>query len=382
MFDDGDLFEMANSLARLVGAPVTIEDRDTIVIAYSGGDQDVDEARIGTILGRQVPVRFREAIAEAGVFDLLDRSDEVIVVDLPELKMVPRAVVAVRDSGRLVGSIWAAVGGEPDESQRTVLQAAAPIIAGHLRRERERADAVRRERGDVVARLLTGGESAEEVAAERLMVGPWVVVAMRGDADEVPHEIWGALSLHLSAVAPAAVCAPLGNTVYGVLAVDSATRIMTDFMERFRHRSRVAVGVGSPALRAAALGESQAVADQVADTLLRHDRFGAVQTLAQAYVEVLVDRLEPFVAAHPEANPLSRLEAYDAAQQAGLVDAVRAFLEEGDIGRAAGVLHVHPNTARNRLRRARESCGVDVVGDPDTRLALMIGLRIARPRSS
>jgi len=47
MFADGDLFEVANSLARLVGAPVTIEDPDTIVVAYSGGDQDVDVVLAG-----------------------------------------------------------------------------------------------------------------------------------------------------------------------------------------------------------------------------------------------------------------------------------------------------------------------------------------------
>jgi DNA-binding PucR family transcriptional regulator len=41
---------------------------------------------------------------------------------------------------------------------------------------------------------------------------------------------------------------------------------------------------------------------------------------------------------------------------------------------------VHPNTLRNRLRRAREQCGVDIA-DPDTRLALMIALR-ARSRSA
>src|SRR3546814_5607084 len=81
---DGDLFDLANSLAGLMGAPITIEDRDTIVLAYSGGQQDVDEARIGTILGRQVPVHYRDAIAATGVFEKLRTSDEVIVLDLPE----------------------------------------------------------------------------------------------------------------------------------------------------------------------------------------------------------------------------------------------------------------------------------------------------------
>src|SRR3546814_6988839 len=100
-----------------MGGPITIEDRDTIVLAYSGGQQDVDEARIGTILGRQVPVHYRDAIAATGVFEKLRTSDEVIVLDLPEEHMVARAVIAVRNDNRLTGSIWAAIRSEEHTSE-------------------------------------------------------------------------------------------------------------------------------------------------------------------------------------------------------------------------------------------------------------------------
>jgi hypothetical protein len=375
MFEDGDLFEVANSLARLVDAPVTIEDRDTVVIAYSGGQQDVDEARVGTILSRQVPVRFRDAIARAGVFEQLERSDDVIVVDLPEVQMVPRAVVAVRDQDRLVGSIWAAVGRDPTEGQREVLRAAAPVVAEHLRRERDRADAVRRERIRTVADLVSGGEAAERVAEQRLVPGEWTVVAMRSEEAEVPHELWSAFDLHLSAIAPTAVCAPIDHTVFGVLPAPAAGRIMTDFVERVRRRGEVVVGIGSTTTRPSALAESRAVAEQVVEALLRLRRFGEVRDLREAWVDVLAHRAAPFVHAHPEANPLVRLQEYDADHHAGLVDAVRAFLRAGEVAPAAELLHVHPNTMRNRLRRAREACAVDL-DDPDTRLALMLALRI------
>jgi hypothetical protein len=377
MFDDGDLFEVANSLAGMVNAPVTIEDRDTVVVAYSGGDQDVDEARVGTILSRQVPVRFRDAIARAGVFERLERSDEVFVVDLPEVQMVPRAVVAVRDQDRLVGSIWAAVGGAPTPEQEAVLLAAAPVVAARLRSERERADVVRRERVRLVADLVSGGEGAEE-AATRLSRGPWAVVAMRSATDELPPDLWSAFDLHLSAIAPAAVCASVGDTIFGVLPAAAAGRIMADFAERVRRRARVVVGIGPAADRASGLGESRAVAEQVAEAVLRMGRFGAVSELADAWVDVLAHRVEPLLRAHPAASPLSRLEEYDATHQAGLVDAVRAFLVEGEVAPAAERLHVHPNTLRNRLRRAREACALDLA-DPDTRLALMIAMRARGP---
>ena len=52
----GDLFALANAVAGIVGGAVTIEDPARRVLAYSTlGDQPIDAARRGSILGRQVP---------------------------------------------------------------------------------------------------------------------------------------------------------------------------------------------------------------------------------------------------------------------------------------------------------------------------------------
>src|SRR5690625_5888711 len=60
----GDLATLAGALADLLTAPVTIEDPDTLVLAYSGGQQDVDDARVRTILARQVPRQLQERSEE------------------------------------------------------------------------------------------------------------------------------------------------------------------------------------------------------------------------------------------------------------------------------------------------------------------------------
>lgn len=374
---DGDLFDLANSLAGLVGAPITIEDRDTIVLAYSGGQQDVDEARIGTILGRQVPVHYRDAIAATGVFERIRTSDEVIVVDLPEEQMVARAVIAVRNENHLIGSIWAAIPGGPSAAQEEILRAAAPVVATQLRAENDRANRGRRERVDLVSTLIRGGAEAESLAVARSMSGPFVVVTVRGTTEDLAHQAAGPLTLHLSAVAPAALSAPLPRGLYGVLPT-SAPRILGDFLNRFGGRADLAVGIGTPADHATDLQQSRQVADQVADALQRRGRLGQVATLEDVLADVLVDQLEGFLNQHPDASPLTRLAEHDRLHKdAGLVDAVRTFLDTGEVSAAAEVLVVHPNTIRNRLRRAREQCGVDV-GDPAIRLVLMIDLRVVR----
>src|SRR5205814_1442382 len=67
----GDLFALANALAAMFGGPVTIEDRQSRVLAYSSQSEGIDEPRRQTILGRQVPPEWLDRLEEAGVFKRL-----------------------------------------------------------------------------------------------------------------------------------------------------------------------------------------------------------------------------------------------------------------------------------------------------------------------
>ncbi|MEO6472838.1 MAG: helix-turn-helix domain-containing protein [Aeromicrobium sp.] len=377
-FSDDDLFAVANSIAELLGAPVTIEDQDTIVVAYSGGEQAVDEARIGTILARQVPLRYRTALTEAGVFERLNASDEVIYVDLPQAQMTPRAVVAVRDNGLLLGSIWAAVPGTPSDEQERVLRSAAPIVARLIGRERERSNASRRERRDVVTKLLAGGSQAAEAARGLGLRPPLVVAAIAGPDDIIESNLASSVALHLGAVVPRSVSAHLGDTTYAVVGADEtqARRILKDFLARSRKGGQLTIGLGRQVDEAHRIDVSRTDADLVLRAMLHTTSLGEVGTMNERFADVLAVQMSSFVKAHADLSPLTVLIDYDLQHDTHLVEAVRAILGAGgDVARAAEEIHVHPNTMRNRIRRAAESCGVDL-GDPDTRLALMLHLKV------
>ena len=64
----GDLFAVANAVASLLDAPITIEDRNSRVLAFSGRQDEADPSRVETILGRQVPERYSRILNERGVF--------------------------------------------------------------------------------------------------------------------------------------------------------------------------------------------------------------------------------------------------------------------------------------------------------------------------
>ena len=77
----GDLFAVANAIAALLDAPITIEDRSSRVLAFSGRQDEADPSRVETILGRQVPERYSRILNERGVFRELYRSDRPVFIE-------------------------------------------------------------------------------------------------------------------------------------------------------------------------------------------------------------------------------------------------------------------------------------------------------------
>lgn len=114
----GDLFALANAVAALLDAPVTIEDRGSRVLAFSGRQDEADTSRVETILGRQVPEKYARVLVERGVFHDLYRAEQPVYIEPVTRSSLPRVALAVRAGDEVLGSIWAAVR-EPLSADRT-----------------------------------------------------------------------------------------------------------------------------------------------------------------------------------------------------------------------------------------------------------------------
>ncbi|VVJ18839.1 DNA-binding protein [Amycolatopsis camponoti] len=405
----GDLFAVANAIGALIDAPVTIEDRRSRVLAFSGRQDEADPSRVETILGRQVPERFSRMLADRGVFRELYRSDQPVYVDRPPESLdgftIPRVAVAVRAGDEILGSIWAAVR-EPLTPDRTqALCDAARLVALHLLRVRAGADVERRLRADLVSTALEGGAAARE-ALSRLGLAdqPVVVLALavleNGAEDaELATErqrLADGLAMHLTAVHPRCAAALVGDTAYGLVPVTRdadgerrALRIANDFLDRVGDRVRAVVGIGPVARSAAELPEARDSADRALRVLRSGSGSGSgpgrrVASLADVHVEALLLELQDLVAARGDrpTGPVARLLDYDEQHHAHLVETLRAWLDAfGDVIAASAAVHVHPNTFRYRLRRLAEVGGFDMT-DPEARFAAMLQLRVVAPPAS
>jgi hypothetical protein len=399
----GDLFAVANAIASLLDAPITIEDRSSRVLAFSGRQDEADPSRVETILGRQVPERYSRILNERGVFRDLHRSDKPVFIspapDGNDAFTMPRVAIAVRAGDEVLGSIWAAVPGPLSDERAEAFEEAAKLVALHMLRVRAGADVQRRLRADLLSSALEGGVGAREaldrlgLAGQALMVFGVALSGTEEDTASVAHErqrLSDAFALHLSAVHPRAAAALVGGVTYGLVPVtgpveegeERAARIAEDFLDRVGERLRPVVAIGPVAADLAALAHARSSTDRTLRVLRegRGDRRAA--RLGDIQVEALMLELRDMAAARGDRPTgwLARLLEYDRRHQSNLVETLAAWLDAfGDVTAAAESLYVHPNTFRYRLRRLAEVGEIDL-DDPDQRFVAMLQLRVLTQR--
>ena len=100
-YDSGtDLFGLAQSLADRIHGMVSIEDEQSHVLAYSASNDEADELRRLSILGRAGPPEHLKWIGQWGIFDALRAGGDVVrVAERPELGLRPRLAVGIHQPG-------------------------------------------------------------------------------------------------------------------------------------------------------------------------------------------------------------------------------------------------------------------------------------------
>ena len=372
-----DLFDVADTISAIDDAPVTIEDAQSRVLAYSTGQHDVDEARMSTIVGRQVPREVREHFRALGVFRRLARSDEPVYVPAGADGTKPRFIVPVSAGGEWLGSIWAVVDEPVDDTRSRDLRGAAEVVALHLLRLRAQGQLHRQVQLDQVRAALLG-QLADR--PDWLGDGPWRVVALGGPGDLADIgarcELWVLLGRRFGWRQP--LVADLDATPYAIVRADGTEPGSWAWVaELVGDESRSGVGLGcaagGPVATPADLAESRAQAAAVAR--VQGDR--RVVTLDDAWAEVVLGRAVHGLRESASVSPVVQLLREP--QGGALVATLEAVIDHwGEPQRAAKALGVHPNTVRNRLARLTEISPLDL-HDPRQRLA--VRLEIARLRA-
>ncbi|MEU0164652.1 helix-turn-helix domain-containing protein [Streptomyces iakyrus] len=391
----GDLDSLADAVAALVGGSVTIEDTESRVLAYSSTEENVDEMRRLTILGRRVPPWRVAAMREAGFFQALWGAGDVL--HRPAHGQDPeRLVGAVRAGGEALGSIWvAAVAGRPlAPNAAETLRAAARTAAAHLLHHRTHSSDGRLV--EDAARALLEDRGSVEVLAERASLPPrepCAVLAVglgSGHPDDGPSGLYGLLTLHCAALGHRVVVVPAGGGAWVLVsglerdarrADGQVRRLGSALADQLSATigSPVKAGLGDVVPGLAGAPASRRSAERALQALLATD---GPHTVARSEdVADTVGILQVVEALRgvtlPRHTSVARLREFDADHNGScLVETLRAYLDHfGDVSAASRALGVHANSLRYRLRRIRQVSGLDLES-PDARLLAQVQLRL------
>lgn len=382
-----DLFALADTVAAAVGGAVTIEDPRSRVMAYSG-QQQADAARLETILTRRTPDELRDLFEQRGIFTHLTVSDEPLFVPpSPEHGLQGRTVVAVRAGRELLGSIWVTTDAPLPPARVEALAGGAHTVAQHLLRSRVSADLERQVESELVIQLLEGTtDAAAAIGRLGLPLGRFRVIALQAHRGSEHHAV--ILLAFERATTGFGWSRPgrstlFGNTVYTVLPCDDdvtpARAWLAEIVRGLPDDVTVTAGIGG----AAELGELPAGRREADESLALHATNPAAPPASyeDSWDEILLQRLRTAAAAGrtPARGPITDLARHDAAHATQYLPTLRAWLEaQGDLGVAAAILDVHPNTIRYRMRKMTEIANLQL-DVPKKRLAMLITLAIDRP---
>ncbi|WP_430333146.1 PucR family transcriptional regulator [Rhodococcus sp. ACT016] len=371
------LFALADAAAAIVGAPVTIEDVHSRVLAYSELQDRTDAARISTIVGRRVPESVVRHLRSRGAFRQLHSCDDPIRIEAGPEGFLPRLVVPIRAGRELLGSIWA-LDPEPLSGDRTSeLTRTASAVALHLVRSRAQSGIARRLTADRIRVLLLSPDGSTTVP---LPPGPWRVVVLwdvqgrGGDQQLVQWELilrrhgWLQPLLTTLDGLPVAVVADSGSS-----AVAGSWEWMKAVVPAAGPRARALAG--APAHSPAELPRSSTEAMELAPLAQEGHIADSSTTFEGAWTDLVLARARSALLAMPfHVGWVQVLIDHDRERGSALVATLATYLDHyGEPKRAARELHVHPNTLRYRMKQIVDLSGLDF-SDHRVRLAAALVL--------
>jgi DNA-binding PucR family transcriptional regulator len=387
-----DLFGLAQSLADRIHGMVSIEDEQSHVLAYSASNDEADELRRLSILGRAGPPEHLKWIGQWGIFDALRAGGDVVrVAERPELGLRPRLAVGIHQPGLdarrapvFAGTIWVQQGSRPLADDAEEVLRGAAVLAARIMARLAARPSTHALRAQQLLGLADGGSLDVDAITRELGIvadGGTASAALIGFYTPTRHaRLADVLALSANAFRADAQVAARGARVYVLLPQIASIGRLTSWIRGTISALRSELGlqlravIAAPVSGLASLPAVRTEVDRVLDSVERHpDSFGQVTSLAEARTTVLLDEIVTMVGADQRLiDPrVSDLATRDPA----LVQTLRVYLDSfGDVAAAAQQLQVHPNTVRYRARRIEKLLSTSLA-DPDVRLLLSLGLR-------
>lgn len=375
-----------DGLARIVRRPITLEDAEGRLLAYSVHDGPVDPVRLETLLRRGASEATLGALKKRGVYECVDSAPGIARVGaIPDIGFDPRICVCIRGDSGVVGYLWAMYRESivPAQIEAAILSARdelARVFNSLATTGGFEANLVK----DLIGERFDPATPAQRIFEERMRalgvysLGSWYALVLR-PAKQVGSRAMEALLEHL---ARSGACCLQGTFNDEVVFLVSTGRTLdasglAGVMKHHCITSGFVLGVSSQRRNLGDLSDCYAEASK-AIKIGQEAGSGEVFDYTVLALHELVSCVASLPLPQFGRRLVESLADYDKHRRTELLRTLEIYLDHfGDRKGASEHLDVHPNTLDYRIRRIQEIIGVDL-GNADLRLVVHLWTKIFR----
>ncbi|RLL47000.1 PucR family transcriptional regulator [Oceanobacillus piezotolerans] len=374
--------DLADRIAEILDCPITIEDCNHQLISYSSHKENIDEARISTIIRREVPDKVINGLWKSGVMNKLLESDEPVVIPaIDEIGLGNRIAISVRNNNEILGFIWAhANDKEINEDGLRVLKEAAKIVKKQILNSRTIKRKSEANYHNFFWQLLLGElTDKNEITRQGKQFGMELNGELAIVIFEFGTDYFETLKKHAYYLVETSngikiVCRLFDQNQF-ILLVKSNKSMdikeqLNDFIKKFIEKISSRVELATIKAACGAIYQSaESISDsyrQALKVLYLQEEFPEDLEGVYLYQELgifqLIEELRDIRQNSSYKNEfIEKLRVYDETKQAELLQTLKVFLEcDSNVHLAAQKMFIHTNTMNYRLKRITEVSGLDL----------------------
>ncbi|TYR80229.1 PucR family transcriptional regulator [Priestia megaterium] len=393
------LEEFADRISEVLHCPITIEDSNHRLLAYSTHDERTDQARIATIIGRRVPEKVINNLWKEGIIPTLLETDEPVrVPNINEIGLGDRIAISIWKNDEVLGFIWAVeIDKTLDQEELLLLKKAATALKNKLLQLQIRKYKREERSQEFFWKLLTGHMQSEEEISDTFhdaQITPptsFSIAVFRFQEDITPEAerqiSYMLKTMHrLKIILYTIDC----NDLILLLSLDSIDNPMKeqhDFVDFFTATMKERFSIEQISTSFSSIYSSY---DQIAKSykealnvldikrkfpdetaeIVGYQELGIYQFLDVLLEKRIHDGFENY--------SLNKLMEYDVRHNSNLVETLEVFLDsDNNINEAAKVLNVHMNTLSYRLKRIAEIGNINLK-DPNQKMTLYLDIKLKK----
>ncbi len=391
---------LVDAISDVLQCPVTLEDANHRLLAYSSHDPQTDPARIATIIGRRVPEKVINSLWRDGVIQQLISSDEPVRIPaIHDVGLGNRVAISIRKNDHVLGYIWvleveSKLTGLALQQLKKAAQAARTKLLQLQVHKRKQQEGIQELFWKLLTGLLKSQSQIREHAAQLQLSLPsaYQIIVFRF-AEEInetlnPHiHYLITTTQRVRIVCSAAdrdqlilLAGPVGKTA----SKQDFADFIQDFMQRMEDRFQAApVTAGASALIEGDYTRVEASFREAVEVIRIKSQFpDETRTIFYSedlgFYRYLPGMLEQ-KRLHNIGNPhLNRLWEYDREHRTCMLKTLEVYLtHDCNVKDAADHLHIHVNTMNYRLTRISEIAGIDLK-NTDQKISLYLDLKLER----